>query len=233
MSKNHKKHIYKISTLHIFAILIILILASVTIFQFRFQTKGNLESSNGIVKPDLGEFKSFTSKDLGISFDYASGIANQQVKVKQIGNKVYLYVDYTKTDDPTQGKFVEVFSKSPNQSLIKAIEEQILTNYSLESCPIRLANVNTSLKNPARQFVQITTTAVTVHNIQKQKTAEKLCPPIYTYNGRTGMAYFMMDTKYPNKFVFFNLGQDNFWGTPPNDKGIGLTWDQTVRFIEN
>ncbi len=196
-------------------------------------TQGNLQSSNGVTTQLQGEFKTFTSQGLGISFDYAAGPADQRVLVKQIGNKVYLYINYTKQDNPTSGKFVEIFSKDPADSLTDAVKKQFLHGYSLDNCPILPANLAKNTLNPAREYVQITVPVVSDESMAKKLAKEKLCPATYTYNRRTGLAYFMMDPNHPDKFVFFKIGQDNFWGTPPSSSGFGLTWDQTLRFTNN
>src|SRR6266699_2082148 len=149
-------------------------------------TRGNLQSSNGTSTQLQGKFKTFTSPNLGISLDYATGPDNQRVLVKQIGNKVYLYIDYTKKGDPTTGKFVEVFSKNPADALTEAVKKEFLQGYSSESCPIVQANLATNTLNPARQYVQITVPVVSDGSMSKKLAEEKLCPPTYTYNRRTG-----------------------------------------------
>src|SRR5258708_7332293 len=81
-------------------------------------------------------YKTFISTDLGISFQYEGGIYKNPVLVKQIGNRVYLYLNCTGKEDPTSGKFVEVLSNNPNDSLSDAIKKQFLQGFSTKDCPI-------------------------------------------------------------------------------------------------
>ncbi len=228
------KILYTQAKKYLYIIIAIVAVAVVVGLNIKGVTKGNLQSSNGVTTPLQGEFKTFTSTspNLGISFDYAVGPNDQRVLVKQIGNKVYLYIDYTKTGDPTTGKFVEVFSKDPADSLSDAVKKQFLQGYSLDNCPVLPANLTKNTLNPARQYVQITVPVISDNSMAKKLAEEKLCPSTYTYNRRTGLAYFMMDPNHPDKFVFFKIGQDNIWGAPPRN-GFGLTWDQTLQFTSN
>lgn len=66
----------------------------------------------------------------------------------------------------------------------------------------------------------------------------KKCPDKYRANS---VKYFMMDTKHPNKLLFFNIGQDNFsaglphiWTTDDGKHSLNqdYSWDQTIRFIK-
>jgi hypothetical protein len=228
-----KKHLLRLTKIHLFVLLLLITIAGITAFTLIHTTNGQPQSSVGVKTIQYGEFKTFTSQDLGISFDYAAGPHDQRVLVKEIGSKVYLYVAFPHmTQEPAEGKFVEVFSKDPNQSLTGAVRDQFLQGYSPSSCPIVHANLAKSLTDSAREYLQITTPQTQGYDIRKQLDEEKLCPSTYTFNRRTGTVYFMMDPKHSDKFVFFSLGQDNFWGTQPNSNGIGLTWDQTLKFLD-
>src|SRR5438270_550074 len=94
--KKAQKYIYIIVS-----IVALVVIGSLIIKGMTRTTKGDLQSSSGVKTQLQGEFKTFTSQNLGISFDYASGPNDQRVLTKQIDNKVYLYVNYTKKDDPT------------------------------------------------------------------------------------------------------------------------------------
>ncbi|HYT43717.1 MAG TPA: hypothetical protein VEP90_15365, partial [Methylomirabilota bacterium] len=167
----------------------------------------------------------FASPDLDISFDYADTVS-QPIHVQEVGDRVYLNA---RQDEPPLGKYVEVFSQNPSGSLEDAVKKQFLQGYSLDKCPVVPANLNRTYMNPAHEYVQITTPKIQVNNIGKELAAVKLCPPIYT-DSRAGIVYFMMDHSHPDKFVFFNLGQDNIFGKPTTSDVI-VTWDQTLRFI--
>ena len=165
----------------------------------------------------------FTSPDLGISFDYVDTVS-QPIHVQQVGDKVYLN---TRQDEPPLGKYVEVFSKNPSDSLTEAVRKQFLQGYSLQNCPILPANLDKRTLNPNYQYVQIALPPFNTYQ-DRQK-----CPPVYTYNRQSGVVYYMMDTNHPGKFVFFEIGQDNFLGKPTTDNGVTITWDETFRFTGN
>ncbi len=228
-----KKHFFQLTKLHLLSLLLLILIIFIAGFTFKHPTKGALQSSGGVKTQLQGEFKTYTSQTLGISFDYASGPENQRVQTANIGDKVYLYIDYSKTGDPTTGKFVEILSKDPGESLIDAVKNRFLQGYSPTDCLVIPAHLSTGGINPAYQYAQITIPKVQANNMRKQLADEKACPSPYTFNGRTGTSYFMMDPKHQDKYVFFNLGQDNFWGTQPNSNSVGLTWDQTLQFLGN
>lgn len=179
------------------------------------------------------DVKKTKSSKLGIDFDYVSSLGNQKIKTKEINNRVYIYSESAKRKkDPTKGKFVEVFSKSPNESLSDAIKKQFLKDYSSENCLVTPAKIASKGKAvSSREYVQITTPVVSGASFSQNIKAAKLCPPTYTYD-RTGLVYFMMDPDYPDKFVFFSIGQDNFWGESSTDGKNAKTWDQTLKFVK-
>lgn len=186
-------------------------------------------------KKNKGEpsgYKKYTSKDLNINFQYPSDVTELPVQTKQIDNKVYVYINYSDEDEPTSGKFVEVFSKDRKDSFADAIKKQFLNGYSEDNCPIVAADLDQRFLNPSYEYLQMTIPGpfngtLSVGELEDQAS---LCPPIYTYNRRTGIVYFMMDPKNPDKYAFFNLGQDNFLAEPINADGTARTWDQTFTF---
>ncbi|HYT37022.1 MAG TPA: hypothetical protein VEL49_07540 [Ktedonobacteraceae bacterium] len=169
----------------------------------------------------------FTSTDLGISFDYVD-TTSQPIHVQEAGDKVYLNA---RSDKPPLGKYVEVFSKNPSDSLVDAVKKQFLQGHSLQDCPIVPANLDKRTLNPTYQYIQIGLPGPYSGDIKFLSQQAKLCPPIYTYNRNT-LVYFTMDTNHPGEFVFFSLGQDNIGGKPPVDD-FPITWDHTIRFIGN
>lgn len=184
-------------------------------------------------KEDPSLYKTFTSPDLGISFQYQTGAVDTPVNVKQIGNKIYLYVNYTSQDNPTKGKYVEVLTKDSNESLTDAIKKQFLQNYSLEDCPIVTANLDKRTIDKSNEYLQITIPGAlnSSTSMKEIQTEAKRCPSPYTYDAHTGIVYFMADPKHPDKFAFFKLGQDNFRGEPIRPNGTAKSWDMTLKFL--
>lgn len=176
-------------------------------------------------------YKTFTSKSLGISFQYEGGIYKNPVFVKKIGNKVYLYLNYTGKEGPTSGKFVEVLSKNPKDSLSDAIKKQFLQGFSSTDCPIVSPKIDRRIINTSYKYAQISVPGPFDGTVNLRNQA-KLCPTTYTYNGVTGLAYFVMDPKHPNKYAFFKLGQSPILGAPPQSAGnFAKTWDLTLKFL--
>jgi hypothetical protein len=171
--------------------------------------------------------KTFTSNDLGISFDYVEPY-NQPIHITEVGNKVYLNV---RQDEPPLGKYVEVFLKNSTDSLSEAVRKQFLQGYSIQNCPVVPANLEKSyFENSTYQYIQITIPLA--NSYQEGMQLEQKCPPTYTYNRRSGIVYFMMDTSHSGKFVFFNLGQDNFLGKPTPSNDTTTTWDRTIKVLQ-
>lgn len=212
------------------AIVLVAVVAAValTTQEFAKPTTGKAPNSSGTSTEQHGEFKTFTSKELGISFDYAAGVERQRVLVREKDNRVYLSIDFKENFEAQEHKFVEVFSKDPQDSLSEAVTKQFLQGYSLDNCPVQPVQFS---KNPSREYVQIATPFTPEKTYAEKMEAENLCPPLYTYNRRTGVVYFMADPSHPDKYVFFKIGQDQILGTLPSDRG-GLTWDQTLKFTE-
>lgn len=177
--------------------------------------------------PAIGQnIKTFTSLDLDISFTYNGNSLwdGKPVQVKEIGDRVYLYVWNTKPED---GRFVEVFSKDPKDSLPDAIIKRFLQGYSIQDCQVTAANL-AKIYYDRNGFVYAQIRPVEPLNkfdSLPQLTAK--CPPVYaTINS---LKYFLMDTAHPDKLVFFNIGQDTI---DSGRTGELLSWDQTIQFLE-
>ncbi len=180
---------------------------------------------------------SYTSDKLGISFTYISEVSGvQRFFTREIDDKVYLYYNFDKSsfNRPFPGidsefltlvapgaKYVQVFSKNPNQSLISAVKQQFLTGYSDSNCI-----VHETKHGQSRQDNSFQTAVIDVPHNKSQKreqvdAAISRCP-IYTTG--FGVNYFMMDPKHPSKLLFVKLGQDNI----PSGSD-GYTWDGTIK----
>ncbi len=166
----------------------------------------------------------FTSPDLGISFEYIPAY-NQPIHVQEVGNRVYLNVP---GNEPPSGKFVEVFSKNSSDSLADAVKKQFLQGYSATDCYVKYG-VPYWPYQPDYATATISYPGYNGTDIPNPNAAK--CPAIYTQIN--GASYFAMDKNHPNKFVFFNIGQDNILGQSPTANGRTITWDQTLRFTGN
>lgn len=176
----------------------------------------------------IGDVHTYHSEKMDIRFDYVASYGKQNVLVKEIDNKVYIYSESsTRKKDPTKGKYVQIFTKDKNMSLENAVHQYILKNYSTTNCPITAAILSKSYSTATRSYAQITVnTKPNASRLQKKEAFNK-CPQEYTYTG-SGLMYFMIDDTMPDKLFFFNIGQDNFSASKSEDYQI-LTWDQTVR----
>jgi len=191
--------------------------------------------------PDCAS-QTFTSLNLGISFNYAYPNCTQKFFPREIGNKVYLYnpnrgdepfsgidADFLRTILPNTNYFyVEVISKNPQDPVETAIQKLILQGYSQQDCQIILANQSIAcLSKPGFQFRVISTPRSNNDTYQDVEAKAQRCPGEYTMSGINGINYFGMDTNHPNKLLFVKIGQSNI------SSGInGDTWDRTIKVLQ-
>lgn len=160
--------------------------------------------------------KTFTSANLGISFNYLQKQGDETFAVKELGNKVYVYWD---AHPYTQGQYVEVF-KSPTKynSLDEALTSTILKGYDPQKC------ILSPYGNKSETTTQrvISPFANSGDDLSVIEANAKNCPSPYT--ATNGIAYFQMDNNHPNTFVFFSIGQY------PIEAGDKLMWQDTLKF---
>ena len=184
--------------------------------------------------PLEGKLETHISKNLDISFKYFQNEKDKKpMKVKEIGNKVYLYINYSDTepDNPTSGNHLEVFTKDPNISLEKVINQKFLKDYSPENCEVIYKSMSppygisqSHIKyTPEFEYVYIKVANINPDDTysERQEKASH-CPVEYAYYN--GIRYFVMDKNHPDKFAFVNIGQSSFGSYP------GLSWDLTLQF---
>src|SRR5258708_5198580 len=179
----------------------------------------------------------FTSPDLGISFDYDT--LGGTYTAKEIGNRVYIYQTNLQ---PDSGNFVEVFKKDPSQSLKDAIEQQLLKGYSPDDCIATLRTetigwlgngyLGDSIIAPGSYiYAQIRVPQAKFDAASgpgdKQALGEK-CPQPYTYAG--GVYYFLEETHHPDKFLFFSIGESLASAGYINSN---ITFNDTIRFLNS
>lgn len=168
----------------------------------------------------------FTDPELGISFNYTSKKLDggSTIGVKQIGNKVFVYMQPSST--PENGQYLEMFSKDKNDSLLDAVKKKILAGYSLNDCLVKnIKETFTGQTYPANfELVQITVPTTANDDMETLSEKAKKCPASYTAVG--GLNYFLFDPGHPDKFIFFSIGQYAI------DSGIGdKNWQNTIKFL--
>lgn len=170
----------------------------------------------------------FTSPDLGISFNYRVPNNTQgQQWVREIGDKVYIG-PLRENGYPT-GKYVQVFSKDPQDSITEAITKRFLHGYSKQDC---LIETYTDPHEPATyQYADIRVPTAENDSLTRFMDKSAKCPPD-TVSGNSNI-YFLMDTAHADKLLYFNLGQDNFGSGIHMRSGstdIELSWDESIKF---
>jgi len=129
-------------------------------------------------------------------------------EIKKEGNKISMC-----------GQYLEVFRKNPTQTLKQAIEEQFLEDYSSDKCWFEEIN-----KTDNSNDYEYATIAFSVSSDDSYwGENRKFCPSRSRSNG---VSYFMMDPDYPEKFVFFSIGQA---ACTTDD---GELWQDTFRFVD-
>jgi hypothetical protein len=172
----------------------------------------------------------FTSTVFGLTFSYRPVQFGANVRTLMSGDKVYVY--YTDAP-PTNGQYVQVFHKAPADSLRQAIQTQFLAGVSPKDCPI-VDNWHPSEAAMPQSDVFaaiMLPLALDNHLVFDVATAEveaQKCPPTYTQNG--GSAYFMEDTRHPDRFFFFKIGQ--YWIYSAGSPQHGYPWQDTLRVID-
>lgn len=170
--------------------------------------------------------KKFSSSNLGISFEYQEKVtgSDETFATKEIGNKVYVYSNIMQ---PTQGQYVEVFEKKSSDDLVSAVTNKILDGYSTKDCIVRETgkNLSSTLVTIPKPYViaQIGLPS-DINYTDPESILPYLakCPAEYT--SANGLSYFLMDPKYPNKFVFFSIGQ---YAIMANNE---QSWQDTINF---
>ncbi|MGB8647559.1 MAG: hypothetical protein WCF84_20160 [Anaerolineae bacterium] len=170
----------------------------------------------------VGGAVTYLSVKLGIKFSYLPNQGPESIKIQETGDKVYVYPS---TMAATAGQWVQVFSKTPNQLFLDAINTQVLKGYSLQDCVVKLVpnpNVGMPLP-PSFVFAQITLPISENDSQEAIQAKAGKCPQPYAAIG--GLAYFVADTQYPDKFAFFSIGQYPIMAA--SDK----TWQTTFQFV--
>lgn len=149
--------------------------------------------------------KTHTSSNLGISFSYLAKQDLQNIRemyVFEKGNKIC--VTYEQTDTTCEvGQSVEVFTKSADESLEKAIQRQFLYGKDLNRCSVQ---VSQAPKYPTSFLKgEIMLPKYEDFDMEKMMVDTEYCSPDYAQTN--GIRYFLEDANHPTKFFFFGIGQ--------------------------
>lgn len=150
-----------------------------------------------------------TFTGLGISFTFdTQDVNNDNVEVHVIGNKIYFGEE---PDPQSTGLYIEIFSKSPTDSIQTSITKTVLSGYNLSDCPIIVSS-------PPRPNYPSTFETATLNYASDNQAIgvgprdSSKCPINYAPIEQD--KYFLVDTQHPDKLLFFSRGQfsEFSWG---------------------
>lgn len=167
--------------------------------------------------------KTFTSNKLGLTFSYleSNNSGFQTITVKEAGNKICVTYDVNDANC-SKGQYVEVFQKSPADTIEQAITKRFLANYSSNECYALKDNRYSNLNYPASYETAVISFPKPTNTDGPWWEIGSKCPQTYTESN--GMAYFLEDKNHPDKLLFFSIGQYAI------DAGNNKTWNQTLQF---
>lgn len=174
--------------------------------------------------PLNNNIKTYTDQKLGITFNYLT--KDPSIVVFPITeNKVC--ITYDKTDnDCNNGQYVEVFTKTADQTLKEAIEKQILKGIDQKDCyVINITKEYSKNALPNLEYDMITFPKTNDNNDPFSQSTAIKCPE--KYREKNGVSYFMADKNFPTKFAFFNIGQYAIMA------GKNTVWQATFKFTES
>lgn len=168
--------------------------------------------------------KRFTSIKLGISFLYKTtyGEPNNTIAAKEVGNRAYVYMTQSPVE---QGQYLEEFTKDPSDSLKDAIVKRFFDGKLTNDCVIsnRVMTPKNAVQPAGFVFAQIEVPRDANDDMETLGPKWEKCPAPYTTTN--GIAYFLMDTKHPDKFLFLSIGQYGLMGDATR------AWQDTIVFL--
>jgi len=174
------------------------------------------------IKPTIAtnpDGNTFSSDKLGISFYYSNTMGydkNTTIKVLEDPNKVYVY---EKSMVPTTGQSVERFPKDPKDTLSQAITKKFLYSISTSDCFVKI-----DPKKPSPTMTKATIGyPIPANADQPNFTYGEKCPD--NYSESNGMAYFLEDSNYPDRFYYISIGQ---YGIPAYNTKPDSMWQETI-----
>ena len=174
------------------------------------------------VKPTIipnPDGNTFTSNKMGVAFYYANKApadSTGSVKVLESGSTVYVYISSGK---PENGQFIERFDKSPTDTLAQAISKKFLAGISPADCYVKI-----DPKKPSPTITRATIGyPVPTGSTEPSFTFGAKCPE--KYKESNGMAFFMEDSKSPDRFYWVSIGQ---YGIPAYNTKEEPMWQDTI-----
>ncbi|HSW48235.1 MAG TPA: hypothetical protein VLG67_04095 [Candidatus Saccharimonadales bacterium] len=174
--------------------------------------------------PPLSDnIKTYTDQKLGITFKYLKKDPNV-VAFPIAENKVC--ITYDKTDsDCSKGQYVEVFTKTADQTLKEAIEKQFLKGIDPKDCYVINITREYNKNAPTNlEYDMITFPKTNDSNDPFSQSTAIKCPE--KYREKNGVIYFMADKNFPTRFAFFSIGQYAIMA------GKNTVWQATFKFTE-
>ena len=173
--------------------------------------------------PDENGEQVYESTKLNIRFAYNElpddqvGNEVSKILVQGIGNKIVVYPDVL---GPENGQFVEIFQKTANETIEKAIERVILPGKDMSRCTI---TAKTATRYP-EPFIEA---EIITKQPENQNESNNMFTDICSeqYVQVNGLRYFLYDPTHPTVFMFFDIGQYSI------SAKNGTPWQETFEFI--
>lgn len=169
--------------------------------------------------------QTFTSPDLGISFDYAN---DPTYTVTEIANKVYIHDVKL---PPISGLFLEVFSKAQHDAIDTAIKKRFLQQIADSNCQVKVLGSLKQLTSNRWYLPSSYSVAQIISDYQGNNLStpqNNKCSSPYVYaTEQQGLIFFLADSNHPNKLVFVHNGQSGIGSGNQNE-----SWYQTIKFMD-
>ena len=192
------------------------------------QPQLNLNIIFGLSSKEAGT-KIYYSEKLGVGFTYleATDIKGADVTVTEIGSKIYVHLS---NENPEEGKSIEVFTKDPDISFHKAIENKFLVGIDPKDC---FVSTNDVREPKLLNYIsaEISFPYSTDPNGWWGLNSDR-CPEYYSET--KGVQYFLMNNDVAGKFLFVKLGQDVIAsdGTPWPEEWGGVDWSDSIQILK-
>lgn len=170
-----------------------------------------------------GTVYEYTSPQHGLRFMYVSP---SQGGMHVFEEDTRICVTYDTHDSGCEkGQSLQIFTKEEKHTLSAAITAQLLQEIPKAQCYVEaLTGGKYSKPRSTFTYAQIAYPNKATDEDPFSLSTAKNCPE--AYRAMNGVRYFAMDRKYPEKFLFFNIGQ---YAISSGEKD--QTWDETVQFF--
>ena len=139
--------------------------------------------------------------------------------VLEEGNTINVYVPYFGT---SSAKTIEVFDKSPTQTIQEAITEKFLNGYNTNDCFV--VTYGTTKLSSEYVYLGISYPPSTNPNDPWENISK--CPR--SYSELNGVRPFIFNPQVPDKYIFIELGQDSITTDGTSNKD----WSSSVQILE-